>query len=62
MYQLEVSVVIETIDEEHKKRVIEKLLEANYEIEYTNQQSLVKYIKMKISFRKIGVGTCNVNL
>lgn len=36
MYQLEVSVVIETIDEEHKKRVIEKLLEANYEIEYTN--------------------------
>lgn len=35
MYQLEVFVVVETIDEEHKRRVIEKLLEANYEIEYT---------------------------
>ena len=36
MYQLGVTVVIETLDAAHKERVIQKLIESGYEIEYTN--------------------------
>ena len=36
MYHLEVTAVIETLDANHKQRVIQKLIEAGYEIEYTN--------------------------
>lgn len=36
MYHLEVTVVVETIDKEHKDRLIQKLIEAGYEIHYTN--------------------------
>ena len=36
MYDLEVTVVVETLDVEHKQRLIQKLIETGYEIEYTN--------------------------
>ncbi|MDE5978281.1 MAG: threonine ammonia-lyase [Turicibacter sp.] len=36
MYHLEVTVVVETMDAQHKERVIKKLLEVGYEIEYSN--------------------------
>lgn len=36
MYHLGVTVVVETLDIEHKKRLIDKLIESGYEIEYTN--------------------------
>ena len=36
MYHLEVTVVIETLDANHKQRVIQKLIDVGYEIEYTN--------------------------
>lgn len=36
MYHLEVTVVVETLDAHHKQRLIKKLIESGYEIEYTN--------------------------
>ena len=36
MHHLEVTVVVETIDANHKQRLIKKLIETGYEIEYTN--------------------------
>lgn len=36
MYHLEVTVVVETLDAHHKQRLIQKLIESGYEIEYTN--------------------------
>lgn len=36
MHHLEVTVVVETLDADHKQRLIKKLIETGYEIEYTN--------------------------
>ena len=36
IYHLEVTVVVETLDAHHKQRLIKKLIESGYEIEYTN--------------------------
>ena len=36
MHHLEVTVVVETLDANHKQRLIKKLIETGYEIEYTN--------------------------
>lgn len=36
MYHLGVTVVVETLDSAHKERVIQKLIDSGYEIEYTN--------------------------
>ena len=36
MYHLGVSVVVETLDQAHKDRLIHKLKESGYEIQYTN--------------------------